>query len=73
MAKKITLSPRGEIMKQDLQKVGKGALIAGGGAFATYLLQGLTQVDYGDWTPLVVALLSVVINFARKYITETKY
>ena len=67
------ISKRGELIKQDLLKVGKGALIAGAGAFAMYLLQGLTQIDYGDATPVIVALLSVVINFARKYFTENKY
>lgn len=73
MAKKQTLSPRGELMKQDMIKIGKGALVAGGGAFAYYVLQGLTQVDYGEFTPIVVAVLAVLINAVRKYITETKY
>lgn len=53
------------------KKIGKGALIAGAGAALTYLAQNLTGLDFGQHTPLVVAVLSVVVNYVRKALTES--
>lgn len=52
--------------KEALLKVGKGALIAGGGAALAYLLEALPSLDLGVWGPLVGAALSVGINALRK-------
>lgn len=50
------------------KKVGKGLLIAMGGAGLTYLAQLLPGVDFGVYTGLVVALASAGINFAREWL-----
>lgn len=52
--------------KTDWGKVAKGALIAGGGAALTYLSSWVSGTDFGVWTPIVVAGLSVLVNYFRK-------
>lgn len=66
MSEKLTVS------KEDLVKVGKGALIAGAGAALTYLTSALTSLDFGEYTPLVVAGWGILVNFLRKYIPKTE-
>jgi hypothetical protein len=61
------------LVTQDLKKIGVGALIAMGGAFITYLANTIPNIDFGDYTPLIVALNSVLVNVLRKYISETIY
>lgn len=53
-------------MKEKLLKIGKGALIAGAGAVLTYLSQAVSGADFGLWTPIIVAALSVAVNAVRK-------
>ena len=53
--------------KVTLIKIGKGALIAGGGALAIYFLQAVVQMDFGTATPLIVALASIAINAIKEY------
>lgn len=53
----------------DWKKIGTGALIAVAGALATYLQDLIPTIDFGVWTPFVVALNSAVINFLRKFVT----
>ena len=52
--------------KESLVKIGKGAAIAGAGAILTYLLEAVPGLELGQWTPLVVAALSVAVNAVRK-------
>lgn len=54
--------------KEDLKKIGKGTVIAGSGAVLTYLLSQLPKVDFGQYTPLITATLSILINSALKFI-----
>ena len=56
--------------KENLVKIAKGAGIAIGGALIAYLAELLPNVDFGQWTPLVVALGGVLINAARQFIKE---
>jgi hypothetical protein len=56
--------------KENLVKIAKGAGIAIGGALITYLAELLPSVDFGVYTPLVVALGGVLINAARQFIKE---
>lgn len=51
---------------EDWVKVGKGLLIAMGGAGLTYLGQFVTGADFGALTPVVVAGFSVLVNYMRK-------
>jgi len=52
---------------ETLKKVGKGALIAGGGAIAIYLLTWLTSLDLGSFTPIAVAVASILINAIKEH------
>lgn len=58
--------------KNDVMKILKGAGIALGGAALTYLLQILPDIDFGNYTPAVVALLSILINAGLKFINGKK-
>lgn len=65
------MSEKLKISKEDLLKVGKGALIAGSGAILTYLTSAITTIDFGSYTPMIVAGFSILVNFLRKYIPNT--
>lgn len=60
------------LKEHDWKKIGKGLLIAIGGAGLTYLQDILLTIDFGEWTPIVVALNSVLINIIRKWIIDTR-
>lgn len=51
--------------KEKWMKVGKGALIAMGGALAAYIPEAISMVDWGTWTPLVAALGAILVNAIR--------
>jgi hypothetical protein len=48
----------------------KGAAIAGGAAILTYAAQNLGNFDFGKATPMIVAGLSVAINYLRKVLAN---
>jgi hypothetical protein len=56
------------LKREDLVKLGTGLGIALAGAALTYISQVITQVDFGAYSPLVVAFWSVFANFIRKII-----
>ncbi len=55
--------------RESLISVGKGALIAAAGAALTYLAQ-LPFGDFGPYGPTIGAVLSVVVNAGRKWLTS---
>jgi ABC-type antimicrobial peptide transport system permease subunit len=59
-----------QLNKEDLTKLGVGALVAVGGALLTYLADTIPGVDFGVYTPVVVAIASILINSARKFLQE---
>jgi hypothetical protein len=61
-----------KVNKEDLIKVAKGASIAVIGALLTYGSEYLSGVDYGEWTPLIVAVWSVFVNLGRKFIANNQ-
>lgn len=63
-------SPRFSMNREDLKKVGKGALIALLGALITYGTETIANIDFGEWTPLAVAVFSVLANIGRKYVAD---
>lgn len=69
----IIKSERLHLIKEDLVRIGIGALVAGAGALLTFLAEKIPSVDFGQWTPVVVAVLSVLVNSLRKLLSETKY
>ena len=52
-----------------LIKIAKGAIIAGGGAITIYMLQAISAMDMGIFTPLAVSLASIAINSIKEYIS----
>lgn len=68
-----TTSPKWTLIKEDLKKLWIGALIAIGWALATYLQETIPNINFGDYTPIVVVVNSVLVNFIRKIITTNIY
>lgn len=56
--------------KENLIKIAKGAGIAVGGALLTYLAQFISDTDFGQWTPVVVAVGAVLINAGREFLKK---
>lgn len=54
--------------KEDMKKLGKGLLIALLGALLTFLEENIINIQFGSWTPVIVALNSVIVNLGRKWI-----
>ena len=51
-----------------LQKVLKGAMIAGLGLLATFMEEQIPGLDFGKYAPYAVALNSIVVNAIKQYI-----
>jgi hypothetical protein len=54
--------------KQTLGKIVRGAVIAAGGAGIVYALQMFMTLDFGQATPVVVAVASILLNAVKEYI-----
>lgn len=54
---------------QKVASVARGAGIAAAGAALTYLIQWVSGADFGELTPALVAVLSVLANAVRKAAT----
>ena len=48
----------------------KSLLIASGGAGLTVFTEGISGVDFGVWTPSVVAVSSVLVNMVKVFMEE---
>ena len=60
-----------KLNKRDGIKIVKGLGIALAGTALTYLAEVLPGINFGKWTPVIVAVNSVVVNVVRKLITKT--
>lgn len=56
----------------DLKKIGKGALIAIAWVLMTYLTDLIPTIDFGVYTPVVVAGFSILANVVNKWISGNK-
>jgi hypothetical protein len=56
------LSPE---MKEQLVKIAKGAMISGLGALLVAFAEGLKVADFGAYTPVAVAVASILVNTAK--------
>lgn len=54
--------------KETVRKIFKGAAIAASGAVLTYLAQYISSADFGVYTPVVVAVSSIIINAGKEFI-----
>lgn len=66
------MSKRFNLNKEDGKKILIGALVAITGALLTYITETIGQIELGDYTPLVVAVWSIIANVVRKYLLESK-
>ena len=62
-----------ELIKQDLLKIAKGALIAGVGALCTFILNNVGSIDFGQYTPFVAGAISILFNAILKFVSTTQY
>lgn len=53
---------------ETVEKILKGAIIAGFGALLTYILQAISGMDFGSYTPIVVALSGIAVNAVKEYV-----
>lgn len=51
-------------------KIGKGALIAIGGALLTYIPEAIGMIDWGTWQPFAVAVGGILVNAIRLWIQK---
>ncbi len=62
-------SEKYNLNKEDLKKIAKGAGIACAGALLTYIGQNLTNMNFGEYTPVIVALASILVNAGLKFVS----
>ena len=70
---KQLFSQRWQLIKPDLKRIAIGAGIALLGALATYLESAIPSIDFGQWTPIIVAVNAIIINTIRKFTISTVY
>lgn len=70
---KQVFSERWSLIKQDLKSLAIGAGIALLGVLATYLEDNIPGIDFGAYSPIVVAINSILVNTIRKFISSSVY
>jgi len=73
MKKAIVISPKWQIIGKDLQSLGIGLGVTLAGAGITYLTEYFAKADYGEYTPIIVAVWALIANVLRKLLTEKQY
>lgn len=63
-------SKKYSLNKADAKRIGLGALVAIGGAAVVYLGELIPNVDFGQYTPIAVALGGILVNTLRKFLTD---
>lgn len=65
-------SPQFSLNRDDAISILKGLMVALVGAALTYFSQVVAQADFGQYTPIVVAIFSVIANVIRKWLEGSK-
>lgn len=65
-------SPQFSLNREDAISILKGLIVALVGAALTYFSQVVAQTDFGQYTPIVVAIFSVIANVIRKWLEGSK-
>ena len=53
--------------KEQWLKVLRGALVAVAGALVVYIPGAVSEIEFGAFTPLAVAVASILVNVLRVY------
>lgn len=75
MTNKIKIENNSEKLKlntTDGKKLMVGLGVALGGAALTWLAQTIPMIEFGEWTPLAVAISGVIVNVGRKLLAGKK-
>ena len=62
-------SPRWQLNKADLGKVGKGLVLAVAGSILSYVIANVGTLDAGQYVWLM-PMVMMVLNMARKWVTD---
>ena len=57
--------------KETIIKIVKGAGIAGTGAVALYLLDFVGTLEVGTLTPIIAAIVPILVNAIKEYMRES--
>ena len=73
MATKVITSEKYTLIKEDLKSllIGLGITLLGAGL--TYLTEAMGKMDFGEFSPIIVAVWALIVNIVRKYITVKQY
>ena len=56
----------------DWKKIGIGFLVAISGAGLTYITEFLSGIDFGEFSPIVMVVWSVIANLVRKWASNNQ-
>jgi hypothetical protein len=73
LADKIVTSEQYSLKGVDFKSLGIGLAITLGGAFLTFASENLSNIDFGAYAVWVVPFMALIINIARKWLSEKKY
>jgi hypothetical protein len=60
-------SQRFRLNKEDFVSIAKGFGVGLAGAILTYATEYFGKVDFGQYTPVAVAIMAVIANIIRKW------
>ena len=66
----VETSKRFQLIWPDVKKILVGAAMAGVGAFAAYLIDALSIIDWGQWSPFAAAIIAVLANTCLLYTSD---
>ena len=62
-------SKKYQLNRKDLKSLGIGFLIVLAGAVLTFVSDNVGQVDFGAYSPFVVAVAALLVNVGRKFLS----
>ena len=58
---------KNKLDRESVGKILKGAGIAGGGVAIVYFLEGIAELDFGQYSVLVAGICAILINWVRQF------
>lgn len=62
------MSKKYQLNKKDLKSLAIGFLIVLAGSALTFVSENVGQIDFGVYTPFVVAVAALLVNVGRKFL-----